>query len=275
MPSLPRDKLLYMIQFFHPDKVFGRLPGMGERTAAMAYGLELAEFKEIKGGFSRNARAAAEELLSEPGFAARVERLPFEPGTVVAAVGDSITDDLQSWFEILQQLLEICRPADGVKLLNTACSGDTTTHCVSRFVAVPAAKPAWILCMVGTNDARLHGTSPTKTLVSPSETRENLRLLRNFGATQTEARWLWITVPSVIEEKIKGHWFLSAMQVNYMNKDLDTVAAAVRGQKDPCVDVHRLLPIARDPGLLLDDGLHPSIAGQKAIAKAVVEHLSE
>ena len=275
MPGLPRDKLLYMIQFFHPDKVFARLPGMSERTAAMAYGLELDEFKHIKDEFSRCARVAAEELLSEPGFAAHVERLPFPAASVVAGVGDSVTDDLQSWFEILRHLLAICRPNDSVTLLNTACSGDTTANCVSRFVAVVAAQPSWILCLAGTNDARLHGTAPTKTLASLQETRDNLRLLRNFGATQTSARWLWLTVPGVIEEKIKSHWFLSAMQINFMNKDLSAVASLVRDQPDPHVDIHNVMAVAENPGMLLDDGLHPSLAGQKVIARAVVEHLAQ
>jgi lysophospholipase L1-like esterase len=271
---LPRDKLMYAVQFTHPEKVFARLPGMGDETLAMAFGVSLSEYRAMRGEFSAAAIQAAQELLAEADTAARVARLPFPARSVVAALGDSVTDDLQSWFEILRHTIAIARPKDEIALVNAGVSGDTTTHSVARFIGVIATKPTAILCLIGTNDARLHGSSPTKTLVSASETRANLALLRNYGATQTTASWTWITVPGVAEDRITSHWFLSEMQVRFRNSDLNAVAEAIRGQSGPLIDINRSIPFASRPDYLLEDGLHPSLAGHKAIARMVIDSLT-
>jgi len=265
---------MYFVQFFHPEKVCAGLPGMGDEALAMAFGVSLPEYRAMRGEFKDAAMRAAHELLAEPGMAARVARIPFPTRSVVAAVGDSVTDDLQSWFEILRHMLAISRPKDEITLVNAGVSADTTTHCIGRFIGVIAAKPTAILCLIGTNDARLHGASPKRTLVSQPETRANLELLRNYGATQTSASWTWITVPGVIEERIGSHWFLSAMQVRFRNADLDAVAEAIRGQSGPLIDIHRSIAFSDRPEYLLEDGLHPSLAGHKEIARLVTEGLA-
>jgi lysophospholipase L1-like esterase len=128
--------------------------------------------------------------------------------------------------------------------------------------------------MIGTNDARLHGQSPTKTLVSPHETEKNLAMLHNFARTQTSARWVWLTPATVIEPMIAAHWFLGPLQLMWKNEDLTAVAEAVKRQTDPVVDLQQHFGIPAKPDLLLDDGLHPSLAGQKVIVKALVEQLA-
>jgi len=189
-------------------------------------------------------------------------------------LGDSITDDNQSWLEILRHLLAIRRGRDRIEVVNAGVSGDTTSQIISRFLDVVLSAPDWILCLCGTNDARRHGESPTKTLVSAAETERNFAALRHFAATQTSARWVWITPPPVIADKIAAHWFLGPLQVRWRNADLAAVATAARRQGDPVVDLHAAFGDPPDPDLLLPDGLHPSLAGQKVIAKALVEKLS-
>jgi lysophospholipase L1-like esterase len=121
----------------------------------------------------------------------------------------------------------------------------------------------------------VHGTSPIKTLVSIDETERNFAALRNFAATQTAARWLWLTPAAVIEEQIAVDPFLSSLQMMWRNADIAAVANVVRRQPDPHVDLQPLFGNPANPAYLLPDGLHPSLAGQKLIARAVVEHLSE
>jgi lysophospholipase L1-like esterase len=139
-------------------------------------------------------------------------------------------------------------------------------------------KPAWILCLAGTNDARLHGQFPTKTLVSLDETAKNLDMLRHFGATQCPAQWLWITPATVIEEQIANDWFLSPFELRWRNQDLSAIAGAVTAAAelggDPVVNLQDVFGLPADPALLLPDGLHPSLAGQTAIVRAVVEELT-
>jgi lysophospholipase L1-like esterase len=190
-------------------------------------------------------------------------------------VGDSITDDLQSWAEILRHVLELRRPRDGLRVINTAISGDTSTHLITRFSGVVQEQPAWILCMIGTNDARQHGLQPLRPLVCPEETARNLESLRHFAATQCGARWVWLTPPFVIEEKIPAHWYLGPMQIAWSNRDLASAAEIVRRQPGRIVDLQNVFGDPPDPALLLEDGLHPSLEGQKAILRALVDSLAD
>ena len=274
MSNLTREQLSYLIQFFHPDKILARLPGMSETTVALTYAIDVELLREIKAQFADRARKAAAQLLADAAFAERIDRLPFQSGHKIVGLGDSITDDYQSWFEILRHALRLRRPDDDINLINAGISGDTSAQIVSRFLAVVAEKPDWIICMMGTNDARLQGEKPTKVLLSPEETEKNCALLRNFAATQTNARWLWMTPATVDDALIRRHWFLAPLQVNYRNQDLDAVAEIIKRQSDPVVDLQRVFGHPPVTDFLLDDGLHPSLEGQMAILRALVARLS-
>jgi hypothetical protein len=72
-----------LVQYRHLEKLYGYLPGMDESLMTQLFGLCLEEYREIRGRFDANARDAALELLEEPGFAGRVDRLPFRSGETV------------------------------------------------------------------------------------------------------------------------------------------------------------------------------------------------
>ncbi len=274
MNNLTAEQQRYVLQFRHLEKMLAYMPGLKETHIAAMFGVELAWYRRVKAGFAEQARRAAQGLLQDTGFAGLVARLPFKRGQTVVAFGDSLTDDYQSWFEILRHLLNLARPKDRLNLVNAGISGDTTSVMISRFLDVVLLKPDWVLCMAGTNDARTHGKRPTKILVSAQETEKNLAALRHFAATQTKARWVWMTPPTVIEKSIGAHWFLASLQLMWRNKDLAAVARAVRRQGGELVDVHKAFGVPADPALLMPDGLHPSLEGQKTIVTAVVEHLA-
>ena len=274
MQGLTPEQMAYLLQFQHPSKILAQMPGMDEATVAHILNVAIDAYRQVRSGFVAQAREVAAELLADPAFSDRVGRLPFSPGDTVVALGDSITDDWQSWLEILRHLLDLRRPQDRIQVINAGISGDTTSQMMSRFLDVVLLKPDWIICMAGTNDARRHGKSPTKVLVSVEETAKNLEMLRHFAATQTSARWVWMTPGTVIEEQIPAHWFLGPMQLAWRNEDLAAIAEVVRRQPDPVVDLYALFGLPANPEWLLPDGLHPSLAGQKAIVSALVEQLS-
>jgi acyl-CoA thioesterase I len=273
--ALSPAELTRLIQFNHNEKLLAHMPVISDELLAGLYGLAAADYRQQRARFAENARAAARELLADPAFALCVDRLPFAPRSVVVGLGDSITDDLQSWLEILRRLLDLRRGSDVIAVVNAGISGETTAQMLARFADVAAQEPAWVLCMAGTNDARRHGQRAAKTLVSLDEMERNLMALRHFAATQTAARWLWITPAPVIEAAIAADPFLASQQLSWRNDDLAAIAATVRRQPDPCVDLQALFGRPANPNLLLPDGLHPSLAGQKRIARAVVERLSE
>src|SRR5512139_250831 len=140
------DELTYIVQFTHLEKQHADLPDVSDDVIAPLFGVSADVYRGIKAGFTERACQAAKELLSDPVFAGQVDRLPFSHGATVAAVGDSITDDYQSWAVMLSCALELRRPADHIRVINTAISGDTTAHLISRFLGVVQAQPEWILC---------------------------------------------------------------------------------------------------------------------------------
>lgn len=274
MEPFTREQLVHTIQFHHPEKVLAGMPGIDDKVVAAILGTDVDTYRKIRADFAEHARESARGLLADSSFAVRVDRLPFAPGSTVVGLGDSITDDLQSWLEILRHLLDLRRPQNKTRVVNAGVSGETTSDIISRFLAVTLEHPDWIICFVGTNDARLHGRSPTKILVSLEETEKNLVMLRNFAVTQTSARWVWMTPAAVIEERIAVDDFLAPEQLMWSNKDISAIAQIVRRQPGMVIDLRPVFGNPPNPDLLLPDGLHPSLAGQTAIVRALVEQLS-
>jgi acyl-CoA thioesterase I len=264
-----------LVQFTHLEKLYGYLPGMDEETVAALFGLDLAAYREIKERFDANARGAARELLEDPPFAGRVDRLPFGAGETVIGVGDSLTDDLQSWLEIVRHLLEERRPQDGIRVVNMGLSAHTTAMVLRRFVPnVVAQEPDWIVCLLGGNDVTRIGPEPNKPQVSLEETAKNLEAMRRIAEEQTRSRWVWIAPPTFDEERAAAYAPFQMGQSRWHNEDVVAVGDFIRGQEDPVVDIQKLFGTPADSELQGPDGVHPSLAGQKAIARAFVERLS-
>ncbi len=173
-----------LIQYTHLRKLYGYLPGMDEALMARLFGLEFEDYRAVKSRFDANAREAAQELLEDPSFAERVDRLPFRERETVLGIGDSFTDDLQSWLEIVRHLFEERRPRDEIRIVNAGLSAHTTAMVLRRFAPnVIARRPDWIICLLGGNDATRVGPEPNKTQVSVDETVKNLEAMRRIART--------------------------------------------------------------------------------------------
>lgn len=276
MERPPRAEIEESMQYHHPEKTLAELPGgqeIGDELLAPFFGTDVRTYREIKDAFTERARRCARELLQDARFARFVDRMPFEPGSTVVGLGDSITDDSQSWLEILRHLLAERHPEDEIELFNAGISGDTTSGLLGRFLDVLEGGPAWIFILIGTNDVAFVRDPRTKPLVSPEETDKNLRALRHLAETLSEARLVWMTPPPAIEDRVAAG--SSPSEPMWRNVDLAEVARLVRevAGEDPLVDLWEAFGDPVKPELLLPDGLHPSLAGQKAIAAALVERL--
>jgi acyl-CoA thioesterase I len=275
--GLSRAEIEVAVQYHHPEKTLAGLPAQPETSdelLAPFFGTDARTYQEIKAVFAERARRCARELLQDARFVRLVDQLPFEPGTTVLGLGDSITDDYQSWFEILRHLLVERRPDYEIRTVNSGVSGDTTSRLLGRFLDVLDEDPAWILLLIGTNDVPFVREPLTKSLVSREETAKNLRALRDLATTRSNARLVWITPPPAIEDRITEE--TSFAEPVWRNVDLADVARLVRevAGEEPLIDLWKVFGTPAEPEFLLPDGLHPSLTGQKAIAAAVVEQLS-
>lgn len=272
----PGPESIGMVQFLHPEKVYFYLPGFQDEVLlAGLFELDVATYRTIKAGFAAAAHTAAEELLADTAFAAKVDRLPFGSGSVVVAIGESDTDDLQSWFEILRHLLALGRPGDGIQLVNAGISGQTTTQASDQVMQAVARQPDWVFCILGGNDSWRTGSQPTKTLVSIEETEKNLAEMRRLVMSGTEAHWVWMTRTPIDEERMEAYPGFQLGNVVIRNADIEQVNEYLHRQQEPVVDTHAAFGDPSSSELLTSDGLHPSLAGHQAIARAVVERLAE
>ena len=217
------------------------------------------------------AKQAADELLADPAVASMVDRLPLQKGAKVVAFGDSLTSEPQSWAVILREVLVARRGADGISWAVSAAGGETTTHGLVRVGEVVGQQPDWILLFTGTNDARTQGAHPTKTLVHHEETARNVAELRQRISRETRARCVWVTPPAVDEAQVSAHGGLARFGVRFRNEALARVARIVRDLDEPTIDLFSLLGTPPPAELLMGDGLHFTLAGQKRLALEVIK----
>src|SRR5687767_5696335 len=107
------SELERLVRYCHPAKILAttRLPGaLDERALAALYGVSVEHYREVVEAVRREPFAALGGL----------------------ALGDSHTDDLGSWAEMLG-------------LVNSGLSGDTTTAALARLHRLPAAERAYVL----------------------------------------------------------------------------------------------------------------------------------
>jgi acyl-CoA thioesterase-1 len=251
-PEVDAETLESLVRFEHPAKLLAvaELPGsalMSAAAEAEAYAASAGAVARVRSRLRREVEAAARELPAPGGL-----------DGVVVALGDSITDDLQSWAELLR--------ARGVPIVNAGVSGDTTADALRRLYGVVALRPRLVLAMLGTNDCQRHGPAAAR-VVAPRETARNLAVisswLRAAGAAIT-----WLTPPPVLEPALAA----AVGERPFCMRDADTreVAQLMRDLGDPVIDTGSALRAGDLTELLLSDGVHPTLAGQLTIARAVI-----
>jgi acyl-CoA thioesterase-1 len=263
-----------LIRFQHPEKVLGYLGGLDDDRLATLFGLDLGTYQQLRRSHHEQARRAAADLLDDPAFAKTVDQLPFRPNQRVVAIGESTTDDLLSWFEILRHLLNLRRPTDGITLTNMAVSGQTSTQALTTLPGLFFHRPDWVLCMLGGNDAQRLGSTDGPTLVSLTETERNLRALHDLAIQHTGARWVWLTPTTVDETRVAAYQPFQRAGITWTNSDINAIGQILTAHPEPTLDTRPILAPQTADQFHLDDGLHLSLAGQQAVAAALVHTLT-
>jgi acyl-CoA thioesterase I len=247
---------------------------LDERMMARLLDCDLGSLHQIRSELRTALGRACDELLADSTFTQAVLALPFRPGEVVVAVGDSITADQLSWAEILGCVFARLRPEE-VRFVNASVSGVTTADLIARLHDIAAHEPSWVIAMIGTNDARRHGSGGPVRMASAGETARNLAALGPLLRERTASRLVLVTPPPVDEERLLAYEAFREVRVTWRSEEIDQVAELVRGQTDVLViDVHRELVSEEAAGYLTADGIHPSIAGQMRIARAIATALA-
>jgi lysophospholipase L1-like esterase len=242
----------------------------GDEVAASLHGVDLATYRAIQASFAENAERAARALLAEPEFERRVDEIPWEPDSVVLAIGDSITADRESWANVLGRCMALRRGADRLRLANAAVDGATSTDVLARLDSLTSSGARYALILIGTNDAQAHGRDKVP-LVSDAETLRNVdQILRTLDEAGIEAR-LMAPPPACIDQ-VSSHWFLSTLPIEWHH--LDAKRSVLREHEACVFDCAAAIGEPADERLLID-GLHPNLDGQTAIVRGLVTALTK
>lgn len=269
----PDLALSRFLQHTHLEKVYGYLPGLAEALPTIV-GTTQEDYSAFHDWFDGQAQAAATALLEDEAFGQAVDALPFHDGQTVLAVGDSITDDLQSWAEILRHVLAIRRPDAGIKIINGGLSAHTTAMILRRWPAALASRPDWIICGLGGNDVSRVGPAPNKTSVSLDESVANLRELHRIADHRGIDGWVWLTPVPVHEERVAVFQPFRYGESSWANADVVALADAILAFDEPVVDLVAAFGLPPLPDLQGEDGVHVTLAGQSAIVSALVDTLA-
>ncbi len=267
-------------QYFHPEKwpAFRRA-GMSSRDLASATarlaGTDRAGLGRLQREFDAANRLHATELLGDEAVAADVARLPFRQGDVILALGDSITDDALSWAHVLPHLIDARFGPGYARVENHGVTGDKTSDVISRHDTVTATHATWVIQLLGTNDARRHGTAVSVQTTSLAETARNLRELKSLIRAELQAQHVIMTPPPVrgVDADRWDPFRLEA--ITWRDDDVRAIADEVRLLAPDVVDLYQAFQ--DDAGaqpLLLPDGVHPSPAGQDLILRTLLRRLA-
>ncbi|MBA3019514.1 alpha/beta hydrolase fold domain-containing protein [Propionicimonas sp.] len=275
-PADPDDVDKIPFRFLHVEKALmlarAPLPPQAQRQlSASLIGCDQQAFRRVELDLSNAVRKAAEELLRDPEFRQALEAIPLEATDRIVALGDSITDDSCSWAEQLKVVLAIAKP--GVTLINQGVTGATTVGQLARIDLVCQAEPTWVIQMIGTNDARLQGHKSKARMLQIGETRRNLEKLTELISRDAAADLTRLTPTPVLGARAERWQPFIAEQISWRSADVAEVAQAVLSLDPTAVDLHSALEGSATE-LLLPDGVHPTLAGQKEILRTLVLHLA-
>lgn len=283
----------YLLQFLNLEKRYPLLPGIKNIEAiAGLMGLEKNELSKLRDRFHSNAKEAAIELLEDGEVASWIEELPFEKNDTIVALGDSITDDLQGWFNIFQNVLEIGLEDVNYTFINSGVSYDTSTDALKRLNRdVLDQDPDWVIVALGTFDAQRLHVAPDRPLVSLADYWENMNTIEQAVNEVTDNPLIWMTPPPVITEMLQQ---IRLFNFDLYEKDLSSIREILTGKKGYIVDplgerMHDEEDIdavdneeeetkeaAEGPSAwnYLSDGLHPSLSGHTNTVKELIRFLA-
>lgn len=277
----------YLLQFLNLEKRFPLLPGIkNEEAMANLMGLETDELKELRERFSSNAKEAAIELLEDGEVSEWIHELPFEEGDTIVAIGDSLTDDLQSWFNIFEHVLSIGLEDADLTFVNSGVSYDTSTDAMKRLNRdVLDHDPDWVIVALGTFDAQRLHVSPDRTLVSLADYWENLNTIETVISDVTDNPLIWLSPPPVISEMLQK---MRLFHFDLFEEDLSQYREVLTSKKGYIVDPlgERMMDPddsveeqeEEKPGPAawnyLSDGLHPSLSGHSNTVKELIRYLA-
>jgi lysophospholipase L1-like esterase len=254
-------------RFDHVDKLVlpVRLPLTPPQAAQAALlGANAEVYAQVREHCEAVVARTAQELAQVSAIRSLTDRLALPSSTRLLFAGDSRTDEWQSWRAILVALLALARPDVKLRFVDVSMASATTSEGFSRVAHLPlSVRPHWMFIMLGINDSMRFTGAPEDRLVTLEGTQHALtgmlRWARSRGVPHDP---IWLTPGCLRPDVDPSEGFVQGQQ------DVDEVDAIVRTMPGTVVDCTAALSDVEDP--LMADGRHFTLAGQRAIACAVL-----
>lgn len=263
------NQLPFELDFMHKfnlHKTGGLLIEDGDlRSIARVYGVKTKKLLKIEGAFCRSIEDAAMTL--KKGYSEK----RIEKPCTIAAIGDSITSDRESYVKILNRIWkdDLMR-----SVLDCGISGDTSADVIRRFFpTVLEQKFDWAVVFVGTNDSRANDDEFGHAYVSIEEYRRNMTYIIELLQKKNKEIVL-VTVPYADNERLNSffadmHWKYDYGQIDRTNEVLRQLSK--KYETKICEFAGKLAEISGD--CLGQDGLHLSAEGQKILCGLLLDIL--
>ena len=266
-----KEELLdYLVQFLNIEKQFPLLPGVSDKSAVADFiGIDEVELSNIRANFDQNAKQAAVELLKEDRVQKQIEKLPFKKNDKIAIIGDSLTDDLQGWHQILKHVLELSVKAANFSWYDASLGSETTANILMRLDRdVLVNKPDWVIIAVGSDDAKRPHLASTRTLVSLAEFWENINTIEAAIQQVVKNPIIWVAPPPAMTEMMQQHPLFNGV---VFEDDLKQYREVVAGKQGYIIDpMGNRMGNPPEAWNFLVDGYHPSLAGHLSTVRALI-----
>lgn len=270
-----KEKLLdYLIQFLRPEKKYPLLPGVSDPEAIADFiGIEYGEYQSILESFEKQIKMASEELLKDEEILKSIDKLPFENNDTIVLIGDSVADDRQGWFQILQNALNLQVGKADFKWIDASLGGETTTQAMLRLSRdVLSHEPDWVFLAFGNDDAQRPHIHESRTVISLAEFWENLSTMEEALNQQLDNPLIWITpTPPITEMMVQVPLFQGVLHEEVLQEYREVIAGKTGYIVDPTGSRLGNPPEAWN---YMSDGFHHSIAGHLITVKEIIKLLA-
>jgi lysophospholipase L1-like esterase len=227
------------------------------------YGVKYRELRKVEDVFAGNIEKAVSEI------AGQVQIRPLQKPYTIAAVGDSISSDRQSWVKILNRLWKGQR-----RIIDCAISGDTTSDLIDRFYGTIMNEDfQWAVLFIGTNDCRELDDGSHMTQIGFEEYKLKMNYIMD-RFQKAGKRVVNVTLPPVDPARLKSEfpenlWTYDAVRIDKTN---DFIRQLSKKSKSLLADLAKAIE-THDGDVLEKDGLHLNAEGQVILCRLLLELL--
>lgn len=247
-----------------------------DEAAATMFGVTPEEIGRYSAAVDRQVMRTASELLAQSDLASAIKHWSLTDGSLVMAIGDSITTYRYGYARLLSAMLDLGRPTSGIRFVNVAQSGYTSTHGLEvTYTQFLTQKPDWVFIKFGVNDCKQFGGAHARTLVTLDEYRANLGAIVAGFQYFSQTKIVLLSPTPVVEDVANTFPDFLPMRMTWDNRNLkacaDAVAELAAKHGLTFVDLFSLFGASPDPAHYLPDGLHPGPSGHKLMVGRVLQ----